>query len=155
VFGTNGTQRNRGVELSVYGEPVKGVRLLAGATLLNAKQLDTNGGATDGYRPIGVPSYLFNVSGEYDLPWVPGVTLDAAWIHTGRQYIDAANTLSIPSWDRFDLGARYTTTVFKHTTTVRANVENVTNKAYWASTTGAYLTQGKPRTFLVSVTADF
>lgn len=155
IFGTNGTQRHRGIEWSVYGEPVKGVRLLAGATLLNAKQEDTNNGATDGYRPIGVPSYLFNVSGEYDLPWVPGVTLDAAWIHTGRQFLDAANKLSIPAWDRFDLGARYTTNVFKHTTTFRATVENVTNKAYWASATGAYLTQGKPRTFWMSVTADF
>jgi iron complex outermembrane receptor protein len=155
VFGTNGTQRNRGIEMSVYGEPVKGVRLLAGATLLNAKQLDTNGGLTDGFRPVGVPSYLFNVNAEYDLPWVPGVTVNAAWIHTSGQYLDAANTLAIPAWDRFDLGARYTTTVYKHTTTFRATVENVTNKAYWASTTGAYLTQGKPRTFLMSVTADF
>jgi iron complex outermembrane recepter protein len=155
VFGTNGTQRHRGIELSVYGEPLKGVRLLAGATLLNAKQLETNGGLTDGYRPIGVPSYLFNVGGEYDLPWVPGLTFNAAWIHTGNQYLDAANKLSIPAWDRFDLGARYTTTVFKHTTTFRATVENVTNKAYWSSTTGAYLTQGKPRTFLMSLTADF
>jgi iron complex outermembrane receptor protein len=155
IFGTNGTQRHRGIELSVYGEVAKGVRLLAGATLINAKQLDTNGGATDGYRPIGVPSYLFNVSGEYDLPWVPGLTLDAAWIHTSNQFLDAANKLSIPAWDRFDLGARYTMTVYKHPTTFRATVQNVTNKAYWASTTGAYLTQGKPRTFLMSVTTDF
>jgi iron complex outermembrane recepter protein len=131
------------------------VRVLAGATLLNAKQLDTNGGLTDGYRPIGVPSYLFNLGGEYDLPWVPGLTVNAAWIHTSNQYVDAANKLSIPAWDRFDLGARYTTTVFKHTTTFRATVENVTNKAYWSSSTGAYLTQGKPRTFLMSLTADF
>ncbi|CAB3748006.1 TonB-dependent receptor [Paraburkholderia solisilvae] len=155
LFGTNGTQRHRGIELSVYGEVAKGVRLLAGATLLNAKQLDTAGGATDGDRPIGVPSYLFNVSGEYDLPWVPGLTLDAAWIHTGNQFLDAANKLSIPAWDRFDLGARYTLNIYKHPTTFRATVENVTNKAYWASATGAYLTQGRPRTFLMSVTTDF
>ncbi|MDR5805781.1 TonB-dependent siderophore receptor [Caballeronia sp. LZ001] len=155
IFATNGTQRHRGIEMSVYGEPLKGVRVLAGATLLNAKQLDTNGGATDGYRPIGVPSYLFNLGGEYDLPWVPGLTFNAAWIHTSNQYLDAANHLSIPAWDRFDLGARYTTTVFKHVTTLRATVENVTNKSYWSSTTGAYLTMGKPRTLLMSVTADF
>lgn len=155
VFGTNGTQRNRGIELSVYGEPVKGVRLIAGASLINAKQLDTNGGATDGLRPIGVPSYLFNISAEYDIPVLPGVSVNAAWIHTSNQFIDAQNTLSIPAWDRYDLGARYTTSVLKHETTFRASVENVTNKAYWASTSGAYLTQGRPRTFLMSVTADF
>ncbi|RQR43498.1 TonB-dependent receptor [Burkholderia sp. Bp9131] len=85
VFAANGTQRHRGIELSVYGEPVNGVRLLAGATLINAKALNTKGGINDGDRPIGVPAYLFNVSGEYDLPFAPGVTLDAAWIHTGRR----------------------------------------------------------------------
>ena len=42
-----------------------------------------------------------------------------------------------------------------HVTTFRATVENVTNKAYWASATGAYLTQGRPRTFLMSLTTDF
>jgi iron complex outermembrane recepter protein len=155
VFGTNGTQRHRGIELSVYGEPVHGVRLLAGATLLNAKQLDTNLGATDGLRPVGVPSYLFNVSAEYDIPLLPGASVNAAWIHTGNQFLDAQNTLSIPAWDRFDVGARYTTSVLKHPTTFRASIENLTNKAYWASATGAYLTQGRPRTFLLSMTADF
>ncbi|MEA3126866.1 MAG: iron complex outerrane recepter protein [Caballeronia sp.] len=155
VFGTNGTQRHRGLELSVYGEPLHGVRVLAGATLINAKQLDTNQGATDGFRPIGVPSYLFNIGAEYDLPMLPGVTVSAAWIHTSNQYLDAQNKLSIPAWDRFDLGARYTTSVLKHATTFRATVENVTNKAYWASTTGAYLTQGRPRTLLLSMTTDF
>ncbi len=155
VFGTNGTQRHRGLELSVYGEPIHGVRLLAGGTLINAKQLDTNLGATDGRRPVGVPSYLFNVGGEYDIPMVPGLSVNAAWIHTGNQFLDAQNRLSIPAWDRFDIGARYTTTVLRHPTTFRASIENLTNKAYWASATGAYLTQGRPRTFLFSMTADF
>lgn len=155
IFGANGTQRHRGLELSVYGQPVQGVRVLAGATLINAKQLDTSGGATDGYRPIGVPSYLFNAGVEYDIPMLPGVTVNAEWIHTSNQFVDAQNKLSIPAWDRFDLGARYTTSILKHETTFRATVENITNKAYWASSTGAYLTQGKPRTFLVSLTTDF
>jgi iron complex outermembrane receptor protein len=157
VFGTNGTQRHRGIELSVYGEPVHGVHLLAGATLLNAKQIDTNLGANDGLRPIGVPSYLFNASVEYDVPALTGLTVSAAWIHTGNQFVDAQNRLSIPAWDRFDLGARYTTSIYKHPTTFRATVENITNKAYWASvgTSSAYLFQGNPRTFLLSVTADF
>jgi len=101
------------------------------------------------------PSYLFNIGAEYDLPMLPGVTVNAAWIHTSNQYLDAQNKLSIPAWDRFDLGARYTTSVLKHVTTFRATVENVTNKAYWASTTGAYLTQGRPRTLLLSMTTDF
>jgi iron complex outermembrane receptor protein len=48
--------------------------------------------------------------------------------------------------------------VFGRNTTFRANVLNVTNKAYWesASTSGqGYLTQGAPRTVLFSMTTDF
>jgi len=39
--------------------------------------------------------------------------------------------------------------------TFRLTVQNITNKGYWASATGGYLTQGTPRTFLVSASFDF
>jgi iron complex outermembrane receptor protein len=41
--------------------------------------------------------------------------------------------------------------------TLRANDENVANKAYWssASTANNYLTQGEPRTLKLSATVDF
>ncbi|PLZ02650.1 TonB-dependent siderophore receptor [Burkholderia sp. WAC0059] len=153
-FVADGNERHRGLETSVYGEPWRGVRVIAGATYLDARQLDTDSG-TDGNRPIGVPSFMFNLGAEYDVPLLQGLTLNARWVHTGPQYLDAANTLSIPAWDRFDVGARYATVVFGKQTTFRASVLNVTNKAYWASAIGGYLTQGAPRTLLMSVTTDF
>lgn len=156
IFSTNGNQRHRGLEASVYGEVYRGIRLIAGASLIKAEQLDTdNGGATDGNRPVGVPAFLFNLGAEYDVPMLTGLTLTARYVHTGKQYLDAANTLSISSWNRFDLGARYATSVAGHGTTLRASVLNVTNRAYWASAIGGYLTQGMPRTLLLSVTSDF
>ncbi|SAK61520.1 TonB-dependent siderophore receptor [Caballeronia temeraria] len=36
-----------------------------------------------------------------------------------------------------------------------ASVLNVANKSYWALTIGGYLTQGAPRTVLLSMTTDF
>ena len=154
-FVADGTQRHRGIEASVFGEPYKGVRLIAGATYINATQLNTESGATDGKRPIGVPSFLFNLGAEYDVPMVNGLTLTARWTHTGPQYLNTTNTLSIPTWDTVDLGARYAAVLFGKPTTFRASVLNVANKSYWASTTGGYLTQGDPRTFLLSMTTDF
>jgi iron complex outermembrane receptor protein len=154
-YGTNGTERHRGLEASVYGEPVKGVRLIAGASYINATLEDTAGGLTDGQKPVGVPSVLFNLGAEYDIPMLTGLTLTARWIHTGSQYLNVPNTLSIPAWDRFDIGARYAVNIYNHPTTFRASVLNVANKGYWASTTGGYLTQGAPRTFLLSLTTDF
>ncbi|SDC45820.1 TonB-dependent receptor [Paraburkholderia lycopersici] len=155
VFVANGNERHRGVEASVFGEVYKGVRLIAGATYLNAEQRGTDGGATDGKKPVGVPSFLVNLGAEYDVPWVQGLTLSARWTHTGPQYFDAANTMSIQAWDTVDLGARYSTSVFGRPTTFRANVYNLANKAYWSSTNGGYLTMGAPRTVLFSMTTDF
>ncbi|WP_175838472.1 TonB-dependent receptor [Burkholderia anthina] len=155
VFGADGTQRHRGIETAVYGEPWKGVRLIAGATYLNATLQNTAGGTHDGNRPIGVPSFLFNAGAEYDVPALRGLTLTARWIHTGPQYLDVANTMSIPAWDRFDLGARYATELFGKKTTLRATVRNVANHSYWSSTIGGYLTQGDPRSVWLSMTTDF
>ena len=154
-FVADGDERHRGIEASIYGEPYKGVRLIAGATYINATLLNTGSSTTDGNRPIGVPTFMFNLGAEYDVPMVNGLTLTARWIHTGSQYLNATNTLSIPSWDRFDLGTRYATVLFGRPTTFRASVLNVANKSYWASTIGGYLTQGAPRTFLLSMTTDF
>ena len=39
VFGVDGEQRNRGLEVTLFGEPHPGVRLLGGVTLLNAELL--------------------------------------------------------------------------------------------------------------------
>jgi iron complex outermembrane receptor protein len=155
VFVADGNERHRGIEAAIYGQPYKGVRLIAGATYIHAQQLDTGSGTTDGNQPIGVPVFIFNIGGEYDVPVVPGLTLSARWIHTGPQYLNATNTAGISGWNRFDIGARYATAIFGKPTTFRVNVENVANKAFWESTSGGYLTQGAPRTFLLSMTTDF
>jgi iron complex outermembrane receptor protein len=141
-FVADGNERHRGIEALIYGERYKDVRLIAGVTYINAELLDTAGGTTNGNRPIGVPSFLFNLGAEYDVPMVNGLTQTARWIHTGSQYLNPTNTLSIPSWDRFDLGTRYSPVVSGKPTTFRASVLNVANKSYWSSTIGGYLTQG-------------
>ena len=122
------------------------------------KVLDANDRVVKNYSDTGVPAFLFNLGAEYDLPMVPGLTFTARYLHTGKQYFDVANTASISSWNRFDLGARYATDLFHKNTTFRVSVLNVANKAYWesAATSGqGYLTQGAPRTFLFSMTTDF
>lgn len=150
-----GTQRNRGVELNLYGEPIDGLRLLAGATLMDTALKGTKNGANDGNRAIGVPKFQYNLGADWDVPGLQGVALNARMLRTGGQYANEANTLSIPAWNRFDLGARYSFDVEQRTVTLRANLENVANTRYWASANGGYLSQGEPRLLKVSATVDF
>ena len=160
VFGPNGEQRNRGVEFSVFGEPVKGVRLLGGLSLMDPEQRRTAGGLTDGKDVIGIPNTQFNLGGEFDIPGVQGLAVNALWLYTGKQYADAANTQALDAWNRVDIGARYLMDIGSgRLLTLRAKVSNVFDKSYWASAGGYpgsnYLVMGAPRTFSLSATVDF
>ncbi|WP_226662936.1 PepSY domain-containing protein [Alteriqipengyuania lutimaris] len=99
-----------------------------------------------------------NADVEWDLPFVPGVTLTGRALYTGEQYVDVANTLQIDSWAVFDLGARYVFAAGDVPVTLRLAVENVGNQAYWASAFDTFsnaLLQGRPRTVRASISADF
>jgi iron complex outermembrane receptor protein len=157
-FDTNGEQRNQGVELSLFGEPAEGFRVLGGVTWIDAELTRTQGGALNGKRPIGVPEWQVNANLEYDLP-IEGLTVDGRVVYTGEQPANATNTVNLDSWTRLDLGARYRVTVGGKPVTFRARVENVTDEAYWASSGGYpganYLVLGGPRTVSLSASVDF
>jgi iron complex outermembrane receptor protein len=158
-FGVFGEQRNRGLELSAYGTPMHGLRVLGGLTLLDAKQERTAGGINRGKDVIGVPDAQLNAGVEWDVPQVRGLSLNARAVYTSGQFADAANQQQLPSWTRLDLGASYLTRVMGRDLTLRARVDNLTDRAYWASAGGypgaGYLVAGAPRTFVVSATLDF
>lgn len=150
-----GQQINQGVELNVFGEPISGLRLLGGVTVMKTELKDTLNGANDGNRAIGVPSFQLNAGVDWDVPGLQGVTLNGRMLRTGGQYADAANNLSLPAWNRFDVGARYNFKVAQRDVTLGATVENVANEKYWESALGGYLSQGEPRVAKLSATVDF
>ncbi|WP_219096509.1 TonB-dependent receptor [Pseudomonas sp. UMAB-40] len=152
IFRVDGQQQNKGVELNLYGEPLEGLRLLSGATLMKTEIEGSTNGVN---RAVGVPRFQLNVGADWDVPGIEGAAFSARMLRTGGQYLNAANTQSIPAWNRFDVGSRYAFTLDDKEITLRANLENVANKAYWASANGGYLTQGTPRTLKVSATLDF
>lgn len=158
-FGVFGEQRNRGLELSVFGTPMRGLRLLGGLTVLEAEQRRTAGGVNEGKDAIGVPGTQLNLGAEWEVPGVQGLSLNARALHTSTQFADAANTQKLPSWSRLDVGANYLTRFMDRDLTLRARIDNLTDKAYWASSGGypgfGYLVQGAPRTLTVSATVDF
>lgn len=159
VFSASGEQENSGIEVTVFGEPVEGVRLIGGATLLDSELSRTEGGVNQGNSPIGVPELQATLNGEWDVPMLVGLTLDGRIVFTGEQYVDAANATALDSWTRVDIGARYTLDVADQALTLRARIENLTDEAYWASTGGYpganYLILGNPRTFMMSASIDF
>jgi len=154
-FAATAEQRVRGLEFNVYGELMPDVRLLGGISLLDGTLTKTAVAANVGNTPIGVPNIQANIGAEWDLPWMRDLTLNAAVIYTGRQFVDSANKQPIPEWTRLDLGARYTTAINGRKTVFRANIQNVTGESYWSSVAsfGTFFL-GAPRTYLLSMSVD-
>lgn len=156
VFVEGGEQRNRGLEINVFGEVTSELRLLGGVTFTQGELTKTNSAATRGNTPIGVPAVQVNLGAEWDTPFMEGLTLTGNVIHTDEQFVNVANTQKIPSWTRLDLGARYLTKINETPVAFRAEVENVLDLDYWSGVAGfGTISQGAPLTVKVSMTTDF
>lgn len=159
LYSDGGEQENRGVELTVYGEPIDGLRLIGGATWLNAEVKRSLTAANEGKSAIGVPDVQTNLNVEWDVPGLSGLTLEGRVVHTSAQAANAANTLELDAWTRFDAGVRYAFEAGERPLTLRARVENVADEDQWVAVGGYpgsnYLTLGAPRTLSLSISAEF
>ncbi len=154
VYGYFGEQRNRGLELTAYGELQPGLRLMASVAFTQGKLTKTQDGINEGNTAPGVPSRTANLGLDWDTPWVEGLSLNGRVAYTSSSYISAANTLSLPAVTTFDVGARYRTKVAGKTVVLRANIDNVTDKEYWLAS-GAFATNAAGRTVMLSASVDF
>ncbi|MDN5597543.1 MAG: TonB-dependent siderophore receptor [Pseudomonas sp.] len=156
VYSVQAEQRNRGVELSVYGEVAPGTRLMGGVTFLDGELTQSASAANRGNKPVGVPDIQANLWAEYDTPWLEGFTLTGGAIYTDSQYVNQANTQELDAWTRIDAGVRYATKIEGRPTTLRATVQNVFDREYWSGVAsyGAF-SPGYPRTLQLSATVDF
>jgi len=159
TYSAGGEQENRGVELSVFGEPVQGLRVLGGATWLDAEITRALDASLDGKSAIGVPDFQANLNVEWDVRAIDGLTLEGRVVHTASQPANGANTVELESWTRFDAGVRYAFVAGDKPVTLRARVENVADEDQWVAVGGFpgsnYLTLGAPRTFRLSVSTEF
>jgi iron complex outermembrane receptor protein len=161
VFAANGEQRNRGLEVGVFGEAQRGLRLMGGATWLDATLRNQLVASNNGNQVTGVPKFIARLGAEYDLPAVPGLTLTGLLNYVSKRYATADNRLSLSPYATLNVGARYATRVAGHAVTLRAGIDNLTDKAYWGGSWGGSGDSGlsgglgAPRTFALSASVDF
>lgn len=149
-----GEQRNRGIELAAYGALTSRLRMMASAMFNRAEVSSVSTPAIDGKTAVGVPDRTFNLGLDWDSSWLAGLSFNGRVIHTSSAYYNGSNTLSVPSWTRFDLGARYATAAGSYPMILRANLENVFDRDYWLQS-NTFLTVAAPRTLVLSATFDF
>lgn len=163
VFRELGTVRHRGVELSLAGQPIEGLSVVAGAVLLDA---DVSGEAVDlgviGPKPVGTTGRTIRANFDYRLPFFEplsvdlGVSNQAGQVASvlrydelgGRQLMTEGQTL-------FDIGARYRFKAGATPATLRAQITNVFDTYNWKVNQSAAFRFIDTRRFLLSLAADF
>ncbi|CAB3793300.1 TonB-dependent receptor [Pararobbsia alpina] len=168
IFSVVGTQRDAGVELFVQGNLLRDLTVLGGVTYIDARLWGTGNPTTNDMLVVGVPNWKADLAFDYHPGFAYGFALTGAVHHEGTRAAMNTNTSFAPAYTTLDLGVRYVLPDFqKHKTTLRFQVNNLTNVYYYSSiedgTTGnlagstgadtAYL--GAPRTFMASLEFDY
>ncbi|MEE4450538.1 TonB-dependent receptor [Novosphingobium resinovorum] len=148
LYTQDGRQKHRGIEFSATGRLTNNLTIVGGFTALDA---DVDGGDYDGLKPINVAGNWAKLYLEYDLPFVPGLTLTGGVYRTDKQWGNAVNTDRLPAYTTFDLGARYSVPIGDKALSLRVTVNNVADKSYWQN---AYYV-GLPRSVAFSAQFQF
>ncbi|MFC5462144.1 TonB-dependent siderophore receptor [Massilia niabensis] len=157
TFVRSGDQQHRGFELAAQkssGALSYGANLMA----LQAKQKGTGDSLIDGKRVTNVPELKTTLWADYAVPAVPGLKLSGQWQYAGEKSFDPENTVNVPGYHVFGLGAAYGMKLGGTSVTLRARVDNLADKFYWRDVTqqlGGYLLPGAPRTVRLSAQFDF
>ena len=156
-FSLDGQQRNRGFELTAFGELRPDLRLLGGFTYLDSKLIRTQGGRFDGKDAVGVPELTAVLNLEYDTAVFPGLTLTARAEHVSSRFIRNDNSLKVPAYQLYGLGARYQRTLGDKAFTLRLNINNLLGEDYWniRPSRNGVLFPGAPRSINLSFMMDF
>ena len=156
VFVNDGRASYRGWELSASGEITQNLSVMASAMFLNARQRIDGDPVIDGNRPENSARRQWSLFAEYRLTFIlPGLAINAGAFHTGKRAINPENSLFVPGYTLFDLGASMKLPIRGHSLTARIYAQNVTGRRYFASTASNVLAPGMPSAIKVSLTAAY
>jgi iron complex outermembrane receptor protein len=157
VYARVGALRHRGVEVSLSGKPIEGLKIVAGAVLLQAR---VSGSTVDlgliGDVPPGETPVLLRLNANYGPTAWRGFSLNAKVNFEDSHNANRLNTVRISSITTVDLGARYNFKVYDTSASLRFDVRNATNAFAWkvGGASGIY-TPLAPRKYIARVAAEF
>ncbi|MCW2319138.1 iron complex outermembrane receptor protein [Rhodoblastus acidophilus] len=155
LYTLDGRERHRGAEFTFTGKMTDQITLGGGFTVLDAIVTKSSTASLVGKTPLGVPNRIANVFGEYAVDCAPGLFLLGGATYTSKEWVNSANTISIPQVFLLDTGARYEMKVGGKPTTFRVNVSNLLDTRYWTNKGDDMLYTGDPRTVSFSMTMNF
>lgn len=155
VFSQDGEAHYEGVELSAKTKLTTDWMISASAMLLDATNKKTSNALLEGENIQGVAEKQLRLYTEYHIPNTR-FTVTGGSQYTGKRPVDAYGQSYVGSVTLFDVGGRYEMKVNNHPLTIRLNIENLTDEAYWLTSAGSNgIAQGMPRTVKLGAQLDF
>lgn len=150
-----GETQSKGMEYGFSGNVTDDVILWGNLAYIDVKYTKNTTANIVGKTVEGQPEFTAGLGIDYKLP-VDGLTVNARASYVDSQYLNNTNTLELPDYTLFDVGAKYQVNLGGVDTTFRANIDNITNEKYWAGVfNSGYTTLGSGRTYKLGVSFDF
>jgi len=158
-FESDGRETHDGIELNAAGKATNWLRLTASAAATRALSDKSSTPAFNDKQVINVPHLRTTLFADIALPRAHGLHLMPGWGYTGRKEATRNDAVSVPGYNLFSLGARYTPGGEQGHITFRIYANNIADKRYW-SDTGAnggdtFIWLGAPTTVRLSAHYTF
>lgn len=151
-----GEVANRGVEVSLSGQVLPGLNVLAGAVALDAIVTgDAVRLGVVGRRPVGSSPLTALLNADWRPPQFEKISFDLGATHTAGIVASRDNLVVIPSRTTVDVGMRYRLQVHGSRATLRAQIKNITNAGGFVLRGSGAFGVNSSRVASMSVTADF
>ena len=153
VYTADGEQRYRGLELSAQGTLTRQLSWQSSALWLDPKFRKIND-TYNGKRPENAARYTGSLFLSYALDdFAPGLSVNGGAYYTGRRPVNDLNQAWLGGITLYSAGVQYQHHLFGKQTTWQLNVDNLTDKRYWAGG-GTRLAAGAPRVIKLGVKVD-
>ncbi len=133
-FVSEGRETHNGIEINAQGKAANWLWLTASAAGLGAKSDNTGTPAYDGKQVINVPHVHTAVSADLHLPRVNGLALLPGWSYSSRKEALRDGTVSVPAYNLFSMGLRYTPGGEQGRVSFRIYADNIMDRKYWSDT---------------------
>lgn len=132
-----GNQEVKGFEIGAAGRVTRKWQLFAGYTYLDSELVDNGADvANNGNQFPNTPEHSASLWTTYDI--LPKLTIGGGAFYVDEQFGNTANSVSIPSYVRYDAMAGYQ--IDKHLS-LQLNIQNLTDKRYFDAAYSSHYAQ--------------
>ncbi|UWZ85083.1 TonB-dependent siderophore receptor [Occallatibacter riparius] len=158
-FVSQGHETHSGAEFSVEGKAANWIKLNASVAAIHAESQDTGTPEFDNKQVINAPRVRTALFADVAVPHMRGFYLMPGWGYCASKEATRDDAVSVPGFNLFNLGARYTPGGEQGHMTLRLYADNIANKRYWkdtgASLGDTFIHLGAPATVRLSAHYTF